>query len=193
MDTLHCAYIHVPKTGGHSIDALFSTLGLVTVKCWHATAAETIRLIGGRHYFLFATVRNPWDRLVSEYVWQGSNSAGHIPTPWGNKAISFEDFCRSDFSWYPEEERLNGHLSDQAHFIFDENDAPLVDEIIRFEALQAGFDNVCRRLGLPPTPLPRLNSTQHRPYWQYYSGEVAEIVAKRFERDIRLLGYRFRD
>ena len=189
---LRCVYVHVPKTGGHSIDRHFLEQGLVSVPCWHATAAKSIELLEGRPvYYMFATVRNPWDRLVSEYFWQGSDCDTQIPTPWGNKTIRFEDYCRSDWSWYPPRERADGHLSDQAHFLFDDRDRPLVNDIIRFENLQEGFDRVCQTLGLAPSQLPRLNATRHEPYWRYYTDELVEEVARRYARDIRLLGYEF--
>jgi hypothetical protein len=189
---LRCAYVHVPKTGGHSIDRFFIDRGLVSVGRWHATATELRRKIDpGKGYFLFATVRNPWDRFLSEYMWQASAFPSQIPTPWGNKAITFADYCRSDFAWYPDTEIRNGHLSDQAGFVFDDGDHSIVDLVVRFERLQEGFAEVCQRLGLSKTTLPHLNRTEHVPYWHYYTDELIELVAKRYERDIRLLGYTF--
>lgn len=189
---LRCAYVHPPKTGGHSIDKFFSRRGAVSVKAWHATAAETLALLPPDHgYYMFGTVRNPWDRFLSEYVWQSSDCPTQIQTPWGNKNISFRDFCLSDYSWYPAGERANGHLADQAHFLFDDTDRRLVDYIIRFEQLQEGFTSVCRILSLPAFDLPRLNVTQHEPYWSYYTDELAELIGKRFARDVRLFGYEF--
>ena len=73
-------FIHIPKTGGSSIETLF--LGKPQRR-WapeinhyfqHATAAELRNRLMNRdnfdRYFKFAFVRNPWDRIVSEMKWR---------------------------------------------------------------------------------------------------------------------------
>src|SRR5262245_37683364 len=135
--SLRCVYIHVPKTGGHSIDRFFRDRALVSIGRWHDTVVTVRDFLGpGFNYYFFGTVRNPWDRFFSEYLWQKSNFPTQLATPWGRKDITFEDFCKSDLIWYPDHEVKNGHTRDQAHFLFDEEDRLLVDDIVRFESLQ---------------------------------------------------------
>lgn len=178
----NCIFIHIPRTGGHTIDRLFLDNGLVSEELWHYTAHDLITLIGWDKfcsYYSFSIVRNPWERWLSEWAWQTSiNYATQIPTPWGNKNISFEEFCRSSHEWYPDVERANGHLGNQSDFIFDANDQLLVHTLFRFENLPWKF-------------APKRNSTHHGEYRSYYSDATAELIGKRFERDVKLLGYSF--
>lgn len=63
--------------------------------------------------------------------------------------------------------------------------------MIRFEALQAGFDAVYRRIGKHPCRLPHINTTSHRPYADYLCAESRALFARHFARDNALLGYGF--
>ena len=141
------------------------------------------------NYLSFSTVRNPWDRFLSEYIWQKSYSKEQIQIEWGNKDISFVDFCKSDFAWYPEIEK--SHLTTQLNFLTDVNGIMCVDEIVRFENLQKDFDRVCDKIGIPHQKIPHKNKTEHKPYWEYYNDETREIVEKKFEGDINAFGYEF--
>ena len=76
-------------------------------------------------------------------------------------------------------------------WISDPSGTVLVDYIGRFENLQGDFDEVCRRAGLPPKQLPHKNRSNHKPYQLYYDDATAEIVARRFAKDLVHLGYTF--
>ena len=76
-------------------------------------------------------------------------------------------------------------------WISDASGTVLVDYIGRFENLQGDFDEVCRRAGLPPKRLPHKNRSSHKPYQLYYDDATAEIVARRFAKDLVHLGYTF--
>ena len=185
-------FIHIPKNAGHSIDIMFREMGMVDEERWHDRSIDIIERFGKKmwdNYLSFSTVRNPWDRFLSEYIWQKSYSKEQIQIEWGNKDISFVDFCKSDFAWYPEIEK--SHLTTQLNFLTDVNGIMCVDEIVRFENLQKDFDRVCDKIGIPHQKIPHKNKTEHKPYWEYYNDETREIVAKKFEEDINTFGYEF--
>ena len=56
--------------------------------------------------------------------------------------------------------------------------------------LTVSFDDGAR-LGLPDSPLPRRNATDHERYPAYYDATTREIVARRWARDIEQFGYAF--
>jgi hypothetical protein len=125
-------------------------------------------------YFIFSFVRNPWDRFVS--------IACYLDIPLIRMA--------KEFNTLRKQEPLRSHslpLYGYAHC----NGARFADFIGRFENLQADFDRVCKRLGLPRTRLPRVSRTDHEHYARYYDANVRRIVARLYADDIKAFGYRF--
>ena len=80
-------------------------------------------------------------------------------------------------------------------FYFSRGEA-CMDYVIRFENLQQGCDEACRRLGLPLQSLPRTHS-RLRPagddYRDYYTDFSREYVADLRRPMIAAFGYRFDD
>jgi hypothetical protein len=69
--------------------------------------------------------------------------------------------------------------------------ALLVDQVLRFEALPAQFEELARGLGFPGR-LPHVNrSSRDAPYRQYYDGAASAHVVQRFRRDCEYFGYEF--
>lgn len=125
-------------------------------------------------YFIFAVVRNPWDRLVS--------AAEQFD-------ISIKDLV-SDFETYCEDEMIRIHTLPQVHYTHL-HDRPFVDVICRFEALETDLATVFDRLGLDLPALPHANRTVRGHYSRYYDAATREQVAKIYARDIACYGYRF--
>jgi hypothetical protein len=225
-----CVFVHIPKTGGISVEHVF--LGLVGLT-WDTRAPLLLRgnddpakgppylahLKGTEYvgcgylsreqfdaYFKFSFVRNPWDRMVSEYKYRRHPMRmtfktwllEHLPQP------GFTDaYC---------------HLVPQHEFLYDREGRLLADFVGRYESLQADFEVVCERLGIPSTPLPHQNRSLEaqriqslndvkkrirrwlwtlRPknvyphYTQYYDDESRAYVGQLYRKDIELFGYAF--
>lgn len=117
-------YIHIPKCGGGSIERffrdnkynqqLFSLNPLKLRKCspqhMHATMLESILNIE-RFDYVFAVVRNPVNRIISEYKWQISRKiAKDGIDAWYDEARSLylEDNFRFDNHMRPMHEFIVG-------------------------------------------------------------------------------------
>jgi Sulfotransferase family len=227
-----CVFVHVPKTAGMSVEHVFVQLSGLTwetraplllhgnddprlgpprlahltageyVSCGHLSAEEFAS------YFKFAFVRNPWDRMVSEYKYRG------FPVKIDFKTYLFRRLPAPGWT------DTYRHIIPQLDFVADESGRLLVDFVGRFENLQADFDQVCVRLGLAPTPLPRVNRsleddqplsfrelrkrlrraihTREREhtfshYTEYYDAESREFVGDMFRKDIEAFSYSFED
>jgi hypothetical protein len=225
-----CLFVHVPKAAGRSVEQVFlklvglswETRGPLLLRAnddprcgpprlAHLKASEYVScgyLTSQQFesYFRFSFVRNPWDRIVSEYKYRGyplridfkTYLFKHLPAP------GWTDAYR--------------HIIPQCEFIFDDAGKLLVNFVGRFEALQADFDTVCTRLGISHTTLPhdnralkeaapntagtyltRLRRLLSRKvarhtfphYTEYYDDEAREFVARLYSRDIETFNYAF--
>jgi hypothetical protein len=206
--SLKCIFVHIPKTAGQSIERVFLRhVGLTweqraplllranrdprlgPPRLAHLTAAEYITCghVTGetfRDYFKFSFVRNPWDRMVSEYKYR---------FPARNR--DFKTFLFSQVS-HPVWSDNYRHVMMQAEYLFDEQGQLLVDFVGRYEQLHADFVTVCQRLQLNDGELPHVNKASHqgderRHYSEYYDSESREFVADRFRRDVTAFKYEF--
>jgi Sulfotransferase family len=193
-------FVHIQKTAGNSVRTALG--GDIFDARKHFTARELRDVHGESAWnacFKFSFVRNPWDRLVSwwsmidnsrDYIDQAQPPNAFFGYVLG-RARSFEDFLsRCDDEIVDSDGRKN-IFRNQIDYLVDDNGAIIVDFVGRFERLQEGFDEICRRLGRAPVELPRTNVSQHTAYTEYYTPATAEIVARRYARDIAQFGYRF--
>jgi len=177
-------FIHINKTGGMSIA---HALGLQQE---HVPALEKRRRLGEKPWaekFTFAVVRNPWDRVLSQYAYR--IQAGKLGD--ATQAVDFDTWVRRA---YQEKDPLICAealmFSPQLHWLVDENGRIIVDHVARFENLGREFEMICNKIGVTAS-LPRLNISAHRPYREVYSSASAKIVAEYFQPEIEVFKYRF--
>lgn len=160
-------FIHIPKTGGTAVTLWLQELGEVDflepggsdgfrVTPQHFTLADHLTLhSAGSWDYVFTVVRNPYERLRSEYQWrtqiqEDSNAHRTNFSRWVEN--NMRNFQRNHPTM------LDNHLRPQSDFI----DSRV--EVFRYED---GLENVCKHvadvLGVaPPTePLPRAYSSTH--------------------------------
>lgn len=220
-----CLFVHVPKTAGQSVEQFFmDRLGLDwdrdraevmlgdnpdrdrgTEKLAHLSAAEYVRdgFVGAdefERFFKFSFVRNPFERIVSEYRYR--NYFSHR---------SFRDFVLRKLpepGWGDDYR----HVMPQYEMLHDADGRLLVDFVGRFENLQRDFAEVCTRLGIEDAELPHRNPSNKRSrtlkrqvrnfvfrngedgkrrYTDFYDDEIREAVTRLYRRDIEAFGYEF--
>jgi hypothetical protein len=187
--------IHVPKTGGTSIEFAFGFINIDKPEDFvrRSGLADTDRM-GPKHaksrrlrrmypdlwkqYFTFAFVRNPWDRLVSSFFWarQGNNP----------RLLEYEDFPH----FVRDLPNLDRSEDSQWSYVSGRQGKQQVEYIGYYERLAEDFDYVCERLGVT-LELPHLNASKRRDYRDYYDDETREIVRAVYKDDVEKFGYRF--
>ena len=155
------------------------------INCKHIIARELRQIVGHRiwdEYYKFSFVRNPYDRLLSEYSMftQFEAFKNH---PW-NKYATFEDFSKSIVTG---KQAIPGNP--YHYYLTDTNDVLLVDFVGRFETLQDDFDTICENLGLQKTKLSHISPTSHKPFREHYTKEAFEMIYKIRKKDFQLFGY----
>jgi hypothetical protein len=181
-------FIEVPLTGSWAIgNELCQYYEGVPVLHKHACLPEFRKIAtkDEQDYFVFATVRNPLDEVVSRYFKLMSNYKQVFSGPEAVEA-SLSDY--SDLEKYNFVRETNASFSDyfiQYHqhtfsSIIDFS-APGLSYVIRFEHLQEDFAEVLRRLRIEQVrPIPVTNKTPRRnDEWQEYYTERLIPQAKR--------------
>lgn len=205
LDDFRAIFMPIPKVGSTSVmTGLADVLGFqgdvhADVE-WPRVHHETI-WSRYRDWFIFAFVRNPWDRLLSCYLSKLHPDKmddpvlrnGVEPEFWKygdtfHAEMSFEDFVRATAA-IPDEE-ADIHFGSQYRHVTDPDGNVVVDFLGRFESLADDFKHVCEKIGLPAS-LPHLLKTEHDHYRAHYSPEMRRLVQDRWARDAELFGYRF--
>ena len=209
-------FVHVPKCAGSSVEerlgvhpqnALKNVLredllcglydGARMLSLQHLKAHEMRTRLGEEKWngarIRFAFVRNPWDRLVSEWTWR----LDHKLSVCG--AQTFSEFARAVAGGARPPPA--DHFDSQASFLLDPNDAEgetlLVDVVGRFETLADDWrDKVVPSvwpdaLARATLPLEQTSSRRGKDYREMYDAETVEVVRKMYEQDVTMFGYRF--
>jgi len=177
-------FLHVPKTAGMSVIRQLAQAGVdndITKLPPHTQAQHLKELLGSEiwnSYFKFAVVRHPLDRMVSAYHFFDQKSYSH-----GRRKLKFIGFPE-----YVEQLRTRGRRDNifmpQARFLH-----PGVDQVCRFESLEADLGSVFARFGLPAAELPHANASTHDHYLSYYTQDLVNLVADYYSKDFEQYGY----
>jgi hypothetical protein len=196
-----CLSVHIPKTGGNSINRIFG-IGWQNHKDL-ARYREELGVERFRAYFKFAVVRNPWERLLSDYNYQvrksrpGSvrllvhDAAGRRRgfAAWARAALGSGGDCRPR-DWGAEVSPGIHRFSPQVEWLTLEGQLG-VDAVARLETIDADLALILRRIGLPIRRLPRRNRRFHLHYAWYYDPPTRDLVARYYADDVAAFGYRF--
>lgn len=179
-------FIHINKTAGTSI---IKVIGKPFRK--HLTAKEIIKTIGQKKWnnaYKFTVVRNPWDKVVSQYKHNVKLNKNQMT----KKPISFKDWVsrtygkNKDLKYYG---RPQMYLP-QVEWLKDFDEKINIEKIIRFENLNEGINDVFRTLDINHE-LPHVNRTHKSNYKDFYDNESKKIISDWFHEDIAVFDYSF--
>lgn len=222
-----CVFVHVPKTAGQSIEQFFKDKHQLNRKCYgelllrknddplkgpsRLAHLRSVEYVSCGHmdektyasYFSFGFVRNPWQRLVSEYLHKKID-----------RTMSLKEFVLHGF---PDPDPFSDayrHVIPQYDYLFDDSGKQNVDFIGRFEDLQGSFSLICDKLGIDDDRLPHKNNSfgyrrailrkcRHlfrqekdrvkKHYTEYFDDELLAHVNRIYAKDIAHFGYVFGD
>jgi hypothetical protein len=197
-------FVAIPKTGTHAVrQALRAHLGeddleqvglfvdkrfpfpeFADIRHGHISTRQIRPVLGDAvfdGYTKFAVVRNPFDRFVSYCAFMSRDTT------------VFETHPLDYMKWVVREQKPVAHLlyQPQHAMVTDAQGRLELDIVGRTETMQASYDAICARLGIPTTALERVNASRHRPWQEYYDRELVGLVSQLYARDLELFDYRF--
>lgn len=143
----------------------------------HKPAVDIKRDLGDKvfnKYYKFCVVRNPYDKMVSNYFWKKHQIK--------NKQ-SFKEFCQTT-----DVNDINVHCI---------NGKSVCDFFIRYENLENDIKNVCLKLGIKDfdiSDLPNHKSSfrdKRKHYREYYDEETKKIVFDKHKLEFKMFNYSF--
>ena len=195
---LKLGFIHIPKTAGTTVE---TALDMKSLDCFYSLAplpgyevcpqhfrlSELYNLVSKPDsYSWFTIVRNPFDRVVSEYHYMLKYKAYHPKF----RNISFSDFIKFCVTMpaHKRQVSFDRHLEPQSFFI----DLNVPMNVFRYENLQELFiwlnDITARDLQF----LRCLPSDREKDYKHYFNdSELVDIVTDVYAEDMSKFGYTY--
>jgi len=212
------SFVHPPRCGGASMRVAILNCGYPEQRFFygnysHQPAFEMRHFAAWKDSYKFTIVRNPWSRMVSMWNALFVKKLDRFPEYLPQLSVKDAEFlgkqtARQGFKlflknfnaqvWnYPQSyptispgQAMNSVLDPQMCWLTENgktNGEVELDDIFRFEDMPAIYEH----LGVEPDKIKGWTPYADGSYMDYYDDESRDIIAKRFEPDIRRLGYEF--
>jgi hypothetical protein len=192
-DKYKLIFVHIPKTAGTSIEKMIeirnNKLDLWSTSIpilQHLVPKDLKKYIDDNKwntYYKFTVVRNPFDRLVSDYKWMLTQNLF-------KKKQTFNEFVKLVENVVINNQYHNHELYDhfKPQYLYFEDIE--YDYICKFETLVEDI-KVIQKASNNNNKLPYLNKTKHDNYKIYYNTETKNIVEKLYYKDLEKFNYKF--
>ena len=186
-------FIHIPKAAGTSIKQSLRSLDSF-LEWGHQSYFAFNYLLGSQIYqqsFSFAFVRNPWDRLVSEYFYIKNGSNSKHKEFFHHHLSRFDSFSDFVIQWLSLKHiYLYSNFLPQYRFITNSVGNIMVSHVARFEQIDTEIDYISSHINYKFN-CPVFNASAHDHYRSYYTDKAKEVVREIYRKDIELFGYQF--
>ncbi len=209
-------FLHIPKCAGVSIGSTLNKLvGISDPYEGFSIHHDFISRKTLEEYFVFTFVRNPWDRMVSQYKYRHFL---HSKYTFNYVTKNIQELYEEHYNVKSDGIQINMdpityygeliHLPSQLEFLRgkfgDFDKTPFIDFIGRYENLQEDFDEVCSKIGLDYIKLPHKNkgegsacndgsckSIRRKNYREFYDEETKDFVALKYKEEIEKFKYSY--
>lgn len=189
LDAIHAGqkpvFIHINKTAGSSIAAsLGITAGHYTLRDFEAAYLKRFKAELPLNIPVFAAVRNPYDRLVSQYAYRVATNQNQLQ----KRPLDFKQWVKEVFVIknpnYRDRELM---FLPQTSWIATQADRKI--QLVRFEKLEETSSSLLKKYG--QGPLEWKKRSTHDAYQTYYDKETQAIVEQVFASDFKTFNYEF--
>ena len=191
-----CIFIHIPKTAGTSIEQFIKDndrnpiilLGVRNGRSMHHFSALEIKSIFPdlfKKYYKFSVVRNPYDRLLSEYYWCKIPNVGY---KFGKTKIEFLNYVSQVIKQKAYFNNIfHDHFMPQYLFLYNPQNQLLVNNLFKYENLDSAIEFIKKKLHINQN-LDQLNkTTSEKTDWTI---EEKEIIYELYKKDFLYFQYK---
>ena len=203
-------FSHITKTGGSSIEKCAKKQNILwgifdekffelLKKClktdlydpWHIPipwcldCSEVAKHIKNKK--IFTVVRNPYERILSEYFCQYGNKDK-------NKKYNKKDlnnFVKKRIKNYDYRNMGNAHLIPQYNYVYD-GKKKIIDHVIKFENLKKGFKRLMKKYNLPINLDEKANTSNKNLSIFDFDNNSIKTIRKIYYKDFIKFNYSFK-
>lgn len=135
-----------------------------------------------KNYFKFGFVRNPWDRMLSNWIMftKTNMKQGQIERLMGKKNIKFDNFLELS------QIHRNHHWEEQNRFI------PInkLDYLGRIKTINDDLKKISQIIQIKISRK-KMNATKHKKHKNYYNQWGKDLVGKIYKKDIDIFNFNY--
>lgn len=186
-------FVAVPKTGTGGIKQSLDLGGT-----YHQSLSDYSKKLDISQYFKFTFFRNPWSRAVSAFHFAREIAIGRFvkrrnnPLKIYDKA-TFSEYIKYAYSDKEVLDKFNQHILFRTQMSWVDPFFDELDFIGKFENYEEDRNFLVKKFGIKAIELEKNHHSSNRSKnWRnYYDDEAAEIISKIYEKEIKLLKYKF--
>ena len=190
------SFVHIPKNAGTSVENVGQNHGIrwgknemetsdsdYTYRCppWHDPMEIEQHYSSLGETKTFCIVRNPYDRIRSEYEYRTRK------TPTKRYAVDLNNFVQTKIEKYHTQHSniLDCHIIPQIYY------TPFCDHILRYENLETDFSNLMQNYNYPDITLDqhKNRSTQSSITIHDLDSKSVQIINNHFREDFETFNY----
>lgn len=197
-------FVHINKSCGGIITNNLNKNGITELTGFHRTLTELLMEsekldLKRENLYIFTIVRNPWERMLSMYLYYKSNY--HYEFFSGDLLIDNDFNNWIDYIYSDAFDRTRIHskvnvfkycFSNQLNWLKDEN-GKVMKNINIFKSEELDFEDFLKNILHLHTfdSKTKIHATSHSHYSNYYNESSKELVRKHYLEDINYFGYKF--
>lgn len=210
-------FVHINKSGGGVITNNMAKNGHISINNYHRSLEKMLKLtkraynLDANDLYIFTMVRNPYERLLSLYLFYNKNNYNSNEYYNSNEFFSGDPVIDDNFNNWVEyiysdkfdKTRVHSDVNiykycfcSQLNWLKDSNGNMMkVDKILRHENSKNEYEELFKDImKLENYDFEtKVHPTKHAHYSEYYNEKSIELVTKHCQDDLDCFGYIFED
>jgi len=201
-------FVHINKSCGGVITDNFKNNGLNQLTGCHRTLYDMLTLSKNMYnlnpddLFIFTIVRNPWERMLSMYLFYHKTNYNSPEFFSGNATIDndFNNWIEYIYSNKFDRKRKHGEINvfkhcfcNQLNWIKYKDTNYIIKNVNIYKIENLNLDDFLKNtLNLNNVnAFKQVQPTKHKNYSNYYNNNSIKLVEKHYRDDIKYFGYKF--
>lgn len=198
-------FVHINKSGGGTITNNMKLNGETKITGFHRTLQDMLSIAKNKHnldiddIFTFTMVRNPFDRMISMYLYYKKHNAYEFFSRNPHIDNDFNNWIGYIYSREYDRTRNHGGVnvfnhcfSNQLNWLKDNNGELMkINKILKYEnnEYEHLYADILKLSNYDSSTI--VHPTKHGHYSKYYTKKSIELVSKYYQEDLDYFDYKY--